>query len=118
MIRGTVTADGEPIVLLPVAAQTWPAIVDTGFSGDLELPDALRPFVNPRSSGQVYSVLGGGQSVIEDLYAVDFPFDGRSVVADATFVSSGQILLGGHLMRFHRLTVDYPAQTVLLERGP
>lgn len=48
MIQGTVTADGVPIVSLAVAGKLWSATVDTGFNGDLELPEALRPFMKPR----------------------------------------------------------------------
>ncbi len=41
MIQGTVTTDGIPTVSLVVAGKTWPATVDTGFNGDLELPEAI-----------------------------------------------------------------------------
>jgi predicted aspartyl protease len=116
VIHGTVNLDWEPVVLLPVGGQHWPAIVDTGFNGDLELPDGLRPFVNARLSGQVESLLGSGQSIVEDLYTVDFPFDGMTVPADATFVPDGRILLGTHILRHHRLFIDFPAGTVRLER--
>ena len=92
--------------------------MDTGFNGDLELPDSLRPFVNARFKGFASSSLAGGQIILEAVYLVDFPFDGQTVTVDATFVSNGEILLGTHLLRFHRLIVDFPAQTVSLERGP
>jgi hypothetical protein len=52
LILGTVSADGIPTILLPVAGQDWRAAVDTGFNGDLELPNALRPFVHPRFIGR------------------------------------------------------------------
>ena len=48
MIEGTVTIDGMPTVSLSVAGRTWPATVDTGFNGDVELPEELRSFVNAR----------------------------------------------------------------------
>lgn len=41
-MQGTVTLDGVPMLYLPVAGRSWPAIVDTGFNGALELPDALQ----------------------------------------------------------------------------
>lgn len=37
MLVGIVTAAGEPMVQLPVGGQDWPAVVDTGFNGDLDL---------------------------------------------------------------------------------
>ena len=41
MIRGTVTQDGEPTIYLQIGGKKWPAIIDTGFNGDLELPESL-----------------------------------------------------------------------------
>src|SRR5712691_10397528 len=48
VITGTVTEDFVPTITLPVAGKIWPTIVDTGFNGDLELPEELRPFVHAR----------------------------------------------------------------------
>ncbi len=39
MIEGAVSADGVPTIALSIAGQDWTAILDTGFSGDLELPE-------------------------------------------------------------------------------
>lgn len=94
MIDGTVTADGVPTVALSVAGKAWTAIVDTGFNGDLELPEALRPFVNPRFVTTTEWLLAGGQRTLEDTYEVEFPFDGAIVEAEATFVPDDSILLG------------------------
>jgi predicted aspartyl protease len=116
MIVGTVTPDGTPIVLLPVAGKTWQAIIDSGFNGDLELPEALRPAVNPRFTLRVLSILAGGQQVLEDNYDVDFPFDGRTLTAEATFVDGSEILIGTGLMRRYRLEIDFVARTVRLDR--
>ncbi|MBM3223255.1 MAG: hypothetical protein FJZ47_05560 [Candidatus Tectomicrobia bacterium] len=79
MIIGTVTPDGVPRIEVAVADQRWPAIIDTGFNGDVELPLPLREAVNARHLGRITSLLGSGQRVEEDLYLVDFPFDGQSV---------------------------------------
>jgi predicted aspartyl protease len=116
MITGTVTEEGEPIVVLPVQGQTWPAVIDTGFNGDLELPEGLRPLVNARYITQTEWLLGGGQSLVEDTYEVEFPFDGETVIAEVTFAPSTAILIGTSLMRHYRLTIDFADQMVLLER--
>lgn len=118
MIHGVVNADDIPTVTLHIAGQDWPAIIDTGFNGDLELPEALRAHVNPRFVAQIRSQLAGGQTIVEDSYLVDFPFDGGVVQADATFVAGTGLLLGTHLLRQYRLTIDFVARTVLLERLP
>ena len=68
MIRGTVSANGVPTITLPIASQNWRATIDTGFNGDLELPESLRNTLNARYVGQVTSALAGGQSIEESVY--------------------------------------------------
>ena len=116
MIVGTVNRDGVAVLALPVAGQSWQAVIDTGFNGDLELPSGLRTKVNARFKGRYRSLLAGGQTVVEDTYRVDFPFDGQTVMAEATFVAGGEILIGTHLLRNYRLEINFPSRTVLLER--
>ena len=116
MITGIVTREGQPTIVVSVGEQEWSSVIDTGFNGDLELPEWLRPHVNARFRGLVRSLLGGGQQVEEAVYLVDFPFDGEIVLADATFVEGQGILVGTHLMRQYHLDIDFPGQTVRLER--
>jgi hypothetical protein len=116
MIVGRVTEDRVPTIQLPVAGNEWPAVIDTGFNGDLELPESLRPFPNARFRSRQPWLLAGGQSIEEDSYSVDFPFEGQTIFAEATFVPGGTILLGTHFIRRYRLTIDFVAQTVLLDR--
>ena len=116
MITGTVTDDGIPIIILPRAGQLWQAIIDTGFNRDVELPEGLRSdAVNVQYIGRMTALLASGQHSEEDLYAVDFPFDGRLMQAEATFVSGQEILIGTNLLRSYRLEIHFPARTVLLE---
>ena len=117
MILGTIEeADGVPTVLISLAGRLWPAIIDTGFNGDLELPMGLLPLVNARFLCREPSYLAAGQVVDEDTYLVDFPFDGQIYAAEATFVPSDSLLIGTNLLRDHFLELDFPAQTVRLER--
>ncbi len=116
MITGVVTDDGDPVILIPVGGREWPAVIDTGFNGDLELPNALRAAVNPRYVSDVTSILAAGIEVLEESYDVDFPFDGRMVLAEATFVDKPDILVGTGLLRDYRLEIDFVARTVKLER--
>lgn len=78
-----------------------------GFNGELELEESLRAFVNPRFLGQGSWLLASGQSIVEDEYQVTFPFDGRTLTAEATFVPGTEIPIGTHLLRPHRLTIDF-----------
>ena len=116
MIAGTVTDDGVPVIRLLVAGQTWSDIIDTGFNGDVELPEMLRPALRPRFIGRISSALAGGQRVEEDVYLVDFPFDSRTVRVEATFVPGSEMLIGTQLLRPYRLEIHFPARTVLLKR--
>ena len=85
-------------------------------NGDLELPAAIKKQVNAQLKGKILSLLAGGQHVIEEVYLVDFPFDGQSITDEATFVSGQTILVGTQLLRRYRLTIDFPERTVNLDR--
>ena len=111
------SVQGLPTIILAIAGRDWPATIDTGFNGDLELPDALREPLNARFVGRATTALAGGQSVEEDLYLVEFPFDGRIVQAEATFVSGSRILIGTRLLRAYSLQINFASGTVQLERA-
>ncbi len=116
MIRGTVSTNGVPTIILSITGQNWRATIDTGFNGDLELPESLRNSLNDRYVGQVTSALAGGQTIEESVYLVDFPFDGRVIQAEATFVANHEILIGTHLLREYRLSINFVNQAVALEK--
>lgn len=99
-----------------IAGQSWTAIVDTGFNGELELPDELRSHVNAEFVGRATSLLAANQRIDEDLYLVDFPFDGQTLRVEATFVDGEELLIGTGLLRDHRLEIDFPARRVTIER--
>ena len=117
MIQGTVSASRVPTITLTIAQQEWIATIDTGFNGDLELPETLRNALNPRYIGRVISVLAGGQTIEEELYRVNFRFDGKMISAEATFVVSNEILIGTRLLREYRLQIDFVKRTVILEKA-
>ena len=66
--------------------------------------------------GDSRSELAGGHSIVEEWFETFIEFDGRSVVAVVTFVDSDEILIGARLLRKHHLEIDFPNQTVWLER--
>jgi len=116
VIQGAVSTDGVPTITLSIAGKDWLAVIDTGFNGDLELPEGLRDALNARYVGWVISALAGGQMIEEDVYLVDFPFDNQMIQAEVTFVSGFQILIGTHLLREYRLQINFVSKTVELER--
>jgi predicted aspartyl protease len=115
-IDGNVTDDGVPAIEVEVGGQRWWAIIDTGFNGELELAERLKSHVNAQFVGRVMSLLAASQRIEEDLFLVDFDFDGTTLRAQATFVDGDEILIGTHILWNHRRRIDFPAQTVAIER--
>lgn len=113
---GVVSEDDIPGIRIVIAGREWTAMIDTGFNGDLELPDKLRDHVAAVYDGPAESELAAGQVIVEDSYRVEFPFDGKLVMAFATFVDQDEILIGTHLLEDYRLEIDFPHSTVHLER--
>ena len=117
MIHGTVSTSRVPTIILTIAGQEWAATIDTGFNGDLELPEILRDALSPRYIGRVISVLAGGQTIEEELYRVNFPFDDKMISAEATFVADSEILIGTRLLQEYHLQIDFVRRTVVLEKS-
>jgi hypothetical protein len=80
------------------------------------LPDTLRPFLKARFIGRTRFLLAADQAVVEDTFLVTFPFDCETVLAEATFTSASEILIGTGLLRSYRLEIHFPNRTVTLER--
>lgn len=116
MITGTVSDDGLPVITLKAAGEEWPAVIDTGFNGDLELPEGLRGKLNDQPAGRLRSALAGGQIIEEDAYSVEFPFDDQMIQAIATFVPDSQILIGTNLLRDYCLQIRFAGKMLRLER--
>jgi clan AA aspartic protease len=116
LIDGIITDDGVPAIDVEVGSQHWQAVIDTGFNGELELPERLRSHVNAQFVGRVTSLLAANQRIEEDVFLVDFPFDGRTVRVQATFVEGDEILIGTRMLRDYRLRIDFPARTVAIEK--
>jgi predicted aspartyl protease len=116
MLAGSINRQGLPEVQLALGGRFWPALIDTGFNGDLELPDSLKAEVSTEYVGQHYTQLAAGQIVVEDVFRLAIDFDGRTEIVDATFAPGGDVLIGTHLLRRHLLVIDFRAETVALRR--
>lgn len=117
MIAGTVGADGAPVIPIRIGDREWRAVVDTAFTGDLELPATLRASVDARFIGRTRFLLAAGHTAVQDTFLVNFPFDGETVLAEATFADTSEILVGTGMLRQHHLEVHFPNRTVLLDRA-
>jgi predicted aspartyl protease len=113
---GEVDNEITPFVRLMIGDQEWIAVIDTGFNGDLELPEALGSHFGGERIGESQTTLGGGTVIEEDLYRIAFQFDGEIIAAEAVFAPVDQILIGTHLLRNHRLDINFVDRTVILER--
>ena len=60
--------------------------------------------------------LGGGQILVQHTYLVTFALDGHTQTVETLFADSDEILLGVDAMREYRLVIDFPANSVTLER--
>lgn len=116
MILKEVSEDGVPVIKIAIDGKDWSATIDTGFNGDLELPEQLRDRVKARYVGRVSSALAGGKIIEEDAYLVDFPFDGNFLRVTVTFVKGSEILIGTHLLREYRLQMKFLSKNVELDR--
>jgi hypothetical protein len=116
MLVGVVNDDGLPVISYTINGVDWSAIIDTGFSSDLELPDSLRGAFPERPNLPVLFFLGGGQMIIQPTCRIDFPFDGQTVDAVTTYSRRTDILIGTGLLQAYRLEVNFVKRTVLLER--
>ncbi len=116
MITVTVDAGGAPVIPIPIAGQQWRAVVDTAFTGDLELPETLRASLDAKFIGRTRFLLAAGQTAVQDTFLVNFPFDGETLLAEATFADTTEILIGTGLLRQYRLEVHFPNRVVALER--
>src|SRR5437773_824526 len=116
MIRGEIDSARVPCIRLRLGGRVWKALIDTGFNGDLELPDGLMPFVNAIPHSTIASHWAAGLTVRETQFVVQVMFDGEIKEGMATFVKDDLILIGTRFLREYRLIVDFPAKTVSLRR--
>ncbi|HSF17874.1 MAG TPA: hypothetical protein VLK65_20210 [Vicinamibacteria bacterium] len=116
-MRGTVTDERVPIVELIVNGSAWRAVIDTGFNGYLELPESLRSAVKAEFIGYLESALAAGQTIVEENYLVEFPFEGETLVVEATFGPADDILVGTSLLGNHRLAIDFRERSVVIEKS-
>ena len=84
----------------------------------------LRPLIRDSTAGWnyhipfkcIFPVLAGGIAIQEDFFVVEVPFDDRIVRTYATFAPGDGILIGTAMLENYRLTIDFPAESLMLER--
>jgi clan AA aspartic protease len=109
MIRGQVNARGEAVVRLRVrgpagAVQDVDAVVDTGFTSSLTLPNAVVATLGLASQSVGGAVLADGSVRQFDVYAAEIEWDGswKPVLVSAV---GDEVLLGMRLLAGHELRI-------------
>jgi predicted aspartyl protease len=89
--------------------------IDTGFTGDLTLPQSLIDSLELESTGAVGAVLADGSTTRLETFACGLEWFG-DIVALEVIANSGQFpLLGSGLLLDRKLLVDYPAAVLELD---
>ena len=120
-MNGWVDRGGRALVRITVkpSAQSPPttleAWIDTGFTGELVLPHATISSLGLSQSGTVGAELGDGSAVVMKTYTCLIDWLGREKQIEVVANDGYYPLLGVGLLRDHKLTVDYPSQTLAIE---
>ncbi len=105
MIQGIVTEDLEAWVDLAIAGDEQPAVgfsalVDTGFSGCLTLPQAVLEKFHAKPMFQVNVTLADGSEIVADLFELTVLWDGQPLTIEVDAAETepliGMALLAGH----------------------
>lgn len=120
-MNGWVDVGGRALVRIAVnaAAQSPPmdldAWIDTGFTGELVLPQTVVEGMRLPQSGTVGAELGDGSSAMMRTYTCLIEWFGRQREIQVVANEGQCSLLGVGLLHDHRLTVDYRSRTVVIE---
>jgi len=120
-MTGRVDRGGRALVRITVkpAAQSKPsqmeAWVDTGFTGELVLPQAVISTLRIAQSGTVSAQLGDGSATVLNTYTCLVHWFGQDRQIEVVANNGPYALIGVGLLRDHKLTVDYPSQTLTIE---
>jgi clan AA aspartic protease len=121
MIQGWLREDQQAVVELEVVcsdrrSHTVPAIIDTGFNGQVSLPrrvvDELEPLLT--YEGTVEVELASGMVIEEDVYSGTIRFDGQEVTAEIIITDSEETLIGTGLLTGKVLLVNFATREVIV----
>ena len=117
-MTGSVDVAGRSLVAVTLSApnQSTSASVeawlDTGFTGELVLPQTVIATLGLTQSGTVTGELGDGSTKVMNTYTCLIDWFGTKVQVEAIANDGKFPLLGVGLLRDRRLTIDFPALTV------
>ena len=117
-IHGTVTAAREPVVVLEtfLKKRKFSVIIDTGFSGELCLPQRTIHRMGFERIGREAYVLADSQIVYADIYKAEILWFNYSRSVEVIALDNPQGLLGTQLLQACTLTVDFRRRRVSIKQ--
>lgn len=115
-IDGYFNARDEPVITLDVGLSHIEVLVDTGFNGSLIVPGQLAKGLDlkfERGFEEFYSVTG--DMFLATPCSMEISWLGQEIrVPVATSEEVNEALLGSHMLKGCRLTIDYGNRTVTI----
>ena len=110
MISGRVNENREAVISLTLIGLVGEkheieAVIDTGFSGDLTLPDEVAASLGLTWLGREPGVLADGSTDLFDVYAGSVVWNGEPRVVEVA-AANAQPLVGMNLLHGHSLRID------------
>ena len=114
-IDGYFNLSDEPVIELDVSSSRIELLVDTGFNGSLIIPSQIANRLNLKFEGPEEFQSVTGETFLADAYSVEVDWLGRRIrVAVASSKDVKEAILGGHMLRGCRLSIDYGRRTVTI----
>jgi clan AA aspartic protease len=112
-IDGFVNARNEPVLELDVGSLSTQVLVDTGFDGGLILPSHIANQLDLTYVGLEEFNSVSGERIVAKAYSIEIDWLGKRVrVSVVVSPKINEALLGSHMLRDCRLTIDYGYHTV------
>ena len=120
-MNGHVDSAGRALVRLRLTSaatattmdiEAW---VDTGFTGELVLPQDQIAALGLQRSAVVTAELGDGSATVLEVYSCLIEWFGHVQQIEVIANTGTSPLLGVGLLRGHRLTIDYASGTLTIE---
>jgi len=122
MLQGRLREDGQAVVELEIvcrdgSSHTVPAVVDTGFNGQVSLSRrVVNEFDLPLTyEGTVEVELASGDVIEEDIYSGTVRFDGQEVVAEILLTDTADNFIGTGLLIGKVLQINFVTHEVTVK---
>jgi clan AA aspartic protease len=107
-IDGYFNVNDELVVELDLGSSRIEVLVDTGFNGSLIVPSQIANRLDLKFEGPEEFQSVTGEMFLADAYSVEADWIGRRIrVAVAASKHVNEAILGGHMLKDCRLTIDY-----------